>query len=728
MRIHLLLSFAAIAALVGALAVHAQDKKKANPLPVPTLKIKMESDGKGITAYHGDTEYKLDGSRPSVALRGVLRTFVAHEDKALGYAGKQGDVSANVLSLEIAPGAPQRAVSSIVLAAYIHGTRKFVLGTSGLNAKELTGPAAPDLKKLPVGYIAVEIKDEEAPSVPKEAVKVYIRFDPDTEQVEAVVAIDARARRVVPDSAAKLADVAPADGDSAGRRKSKQEVRDKWVENVVAYVHEYVINSGARIETIEIDSRGGAGPDLKERSEPGWLFTDLAYRAALLVNKELEENGNKALQILLPFQIPVAEPPPPEMPPEKEVEFPKDEPRDGKKDNDPADSGDSDAEFATHTKRGKALARSVHAKHVLAALDWLRDHQDPEGYWRGDAFDKSLRRKDATRTGNLEFVKPGDSDGDKGWKDSADIGLTGLSMLAFTAAGYDHKTGPYRSTIRLAVKFLRQRQDQDGCFGPKDDDHFVYNHGFAALALADLYSLSRDRVLKPMVEKAVEFILKAQNPGFGWRYGVQAGTNDTSVTGLMLTVLQVAKREALVDAKALRKSLDDAFEWFELVTVDVDSRPLTGYDTPGSNNARLRGAIEYVHLPTMNAIHGTCALVSGRKDSDEYMDEFRRSVRTATPRWEHLQIDFYYWYWGAKFLCVSRDTDWEAWRDKSYEMLATHQRGWHKVDVEKQRTTSGTLAEHGSWDPVGAWGKAGGRVYSTAMGALILQTEWRDED
>jgi hypothetical protein len=32
---------------------------------------------------------------------------------------------------------------------------------------------------------------------------------------------------------------------------------------------------------------------------------------------------------------------------------------------------------------------------------------------------------------------------------------------------------------------------------------------------------------------------------------------------------------------------------------------------------------------------------------------------------------------------------------------------------------------YGSWDPVGAWGRDGGRVYSTALCALILEVYYR---
>ena len=33
--------------------------------------------------------------------------------------------------------------------------------------------------------------------------------------------------------------------------------------------------------------------------------------------------------------------------------------------------------------------------------------------------------------------------------------------------------------------------------------------------------------------------------------------------------------------------------------------------------------------------------------------------------------------------------------------------------------------EDGSWDPIGEWGIAGGRVYATAIGAMTLEVYYR---
>jgi hypothetical protein len=37
----------------------------------------------------------------------------------------------------------------------------------------------------------------------------------------------------------------------------------------------------------------------------------------------------------------------------------------------------------------------------------------------------------------------------------------------------------------------------------------------------------------------------------------------------------------------------------------------------------------------------------------------------------------------------------------------------------------GTTCEDGSWDPIDEWGTAGGRVYSTALGAMTFEVYYR---
>jgi hypothetical protein len=379
--------------------------------------------------------------------------------------------------------------------------------------------------------------------------------------------------------------------------------------------------------------------------------------------------------------------------------------------------------------------------HVDAALQWLADHQHADGYWSATDFRAASRRSVATATGNVEFVDPGNLHSDGGREDVADIGLTGLALMAFTANGQTHREDPYRNTIRTAVLYLRKVQTNDGCFGPRDDHAFVYNHAIATTAMAEMYALSGDQVLKPIISTAVDFILTAQNPGLGWRYGVRPTFNDTSVTGWMLLALHTANLAGI--EFDYYQPFAGARAWLELVTIELNGRDTTGYDAPGGNNARLRGALSYEHNPAMNAVHGTVwFFVRSSEQSDRRAADFEESIFENAPKWEHAKLDYCYWLWAAMYLQLRTEDareGWQAentqlqrsgkardaWWESAAEVLTKHQRGWHELDTKAERTTAAKLAEHGSWDAVDAWSTAGGRVYATAMGALTLSMPWR---
>lgn len=356
--------------------------------------------------------------------------------------------------------------------------------------------------------------------------------------------------------------------------------------------------------------------------------------------------------------------------------------------------------------------------HVDAALLWLKDHQGVDGRWSATDFGRDSSRKGAKHTYNFEFANKGVVDGDVGWEHSVDIGLTGLSLLAFAGVGFDHKAGKYKREVRRGLKYMLKMQEPDGCFGSKQDEHFVYNHAICTMALAEIYGLSMDRALKPRLDRAVTFILNAQNPGSGWRYGIQPKRNDTSVTGWMVLALKSAKLAGATPS--LTKCYDDAEKWFETVTVDVNGYPKTGYNMPGSDCARLRDAIEFDNHPSMDAIYGMSMLFMEKKDpSDRTLRSHGRAMLEDTPVWEQNKIDVYYWYYASLMLYQMDESMWDRWHPKMVSALANSQRG---LRAEERGESAETLDEHGSWDPVGAWGAAGGRVYATAMGCLTLQT------
>jgi hypothetical protein len=521
------------------------------------------------------------------------------------------------------------------------------------------------------------------------------------------------------------------------------------------------------------------GEDLTALATVPWVAIALAVHVILLVILWFvvpTQAQRPTPAILQTHQDMIAEPPPPEDEPEEESEFPDEEdvvdPTEDERivedatddvNEDPTDQPNQDlAETedpsdneSPHPNRdsttsavglgggigggggpgggggfGHRRARDPggrpHDDRMHAALEWLKDHQNIEGYWSATTFSADSVRHGAEKTYNIEFFRIGDPDGDKGWEQTTDVGLTGLALLAFVGAGYDHREGQYRDTCRMAIQYLRRVQENDGCFGPKEDDHFIYNHAIAAMAVAEAYGLSLDPVLKPMADRAIDFILRAQNPGLGWRYGVQPGQNDSSVTGWMVLALKSCLMAGLEFDTT--KCYADATEWLRMVTVEVNGYPKTGYASPGSDNARLRGAQDFHNNPSMDAIYVMSLLFMEKADlRDRTIQQLARTCVEPQflPRWEHNWIDYYYWYYASLALFQVGGNIWQQWEGPMAKTLLTYQRGYHPMDVEAGRTSKEVLDEHGSWDSVDPWGTSGGRVYATAINCLTLQVYYR---
>ena len=103
------------------------------------------------------------------------------------------------------------------------------------------------------------------------------------------------------------------------------------------------------------------------------------------------------------------------------------------------------------------------------------------------------------------------------------------------------------------------------------------------------------------------------------------------------------------------------------------------------------------------------------KDHPQYEELKKQAdlcVKTL-PEWdaEGGACDMYYWYYGTFALYQWGDPHWSKWKKAIEAALLPTQR------------QDGNFK--GSWDPVGPWGEDGGRVYSTAICAIILEVYYR---
>ncbi len=115
---------------------------------------------------------------------------------------------------------------------------------------------------------------------------------------------------------------------------------------------------------------------------------------------------------------------------------------------------------------------------VLKALRWLSRHQSPDGSWEATKHTANCGR--VAKLPGLCTPNPG--------ADTFQVGLTGLSLLAFLGAGYTHLSRDvydgicFGDVVKKGVQYLMRIQDPSGRVTPDDVPKYMYNHLLAAFA------------------------------------------------------------------------------------------------------------------------------------------------------------------------------------------------------------------------------------------------------
>jgi hypothetical protein len=359
---------------------------------------------------------------------------------------------------------------------------------------------------------------------------------------------------------------------------------------------------------------------------------------------------------------------------------------------------------------------------VDAGLGWLAKHQSADGHWDCAEYWAACRDAAGNARGRRDGGLP-----------QHDVGVTGLALLAFLGDGYlpaPYRDGPQAEALRRGLASLVARQRADGDLTERVHEHWVYDQAIGALALVEAYAVTSDPVYGFAARRAVRFVDAMRNPYFGWRYGVRPGDNDTSVTVWMTCVVSAA-----MQVDELESASGDA-----ALHVDVRERP----DDEGGALAGARTWLDKMTDPDFGRV-GYQARGSGPSrpiDDDRFPPE-RSEALTAAGLWmRHLvgestesppwrlgvelcsklrptwnpndgSIDLYYWYFGSLAFRQVGGEPWRTWWRATRDALQPTQ------DV------GGDSCQAGSWPPLDPWGRAGGRVYATAIATLTLESEYR---
>jgi hypothetical protein len=346
---------------------------------------------------------------------------------------------------------------------------------------------------------------------------------------------------------------------------------------------------------------------------------------------------------------------------------------------------------------------------VIAALKWLAHHQGADGGWGAESFQNQCT---------------GGHCGGIGAKDY-DTGITALSLLAFLGAGFtqlskDELSDPidpsrklrFGEVVKKGLQWLLAHQDPEGCIGERGMK-YMYNHTVAALCLSEAYGMTASSPLKDPAQKAIDFIVAAQNPGKGWRYAAKCGDSDTSVSGWAIMALKSAELSELTFP---RTAYEGALNWLDEAT-ETNGYARVGYNARATGKVYVPGKNEqFDHHESMSAVAVMSRIFMQKKKSEPKLNAVNLLV-SDLPEWKTNKIDFYYWYYTSLALFQYDGPDgalWKKWNEPMKNALVPNQH------------TGKDGCRNGSWNSdVDRWGFEGSRVYATAINALTLEVYYR---
>lgn len=322
-------------------------------------------------------------------------------------------------------------------------------------------------------------------------------------------------------------------------------------------------------------------------------------------------------------------------------------------------------------------------KAVARALDWLARHQKADGSWSLDHKPQCAKGKGCPASPHLD----------------GDAAATGLGLLPFLGAGQSHtEKGKFQDNVQRGIDWLRKLQHKDGEIFIGGGNTRMYSHAIATMALCEAFGITRDESLRGPAQRAIDFIVRAQNQDDGgWRYNpLEPG--DTSVFGWQVFALRSAQ---LAGLEVNKQAIKGAAKYLDRAATD-DAKSTYAYQ-PGGPPTPVMTAEGLL----ARQILGWPRDSAGMKTGVEFV---------ASDLHKHNNRNIYYWYYATQLLHNVQGRLWRDWNVKIREGLVSRQ-------------TGGTGCDHGSWDPVrpvpDQWGVSAGRHFTTALSTLTLEVYYR---
>lgn len=294
-------------------------------------------------------------------------------------------------------------------------------------------------------------------------------------------------------------------------------------------------------------------------------------------------------------------------------------------------------------------------KATAKALQWLAEKQNADGSWSDGRYQHNTA-------------------------------ITAFALLAFMSQGHVPGEGLYGPEVAKGCRFLLASAT---AAGREHDGYLVgarggnmYCHGMATLALSQLWGMTGDEEVKPVLKAAVKLIIGCQSKEGGWRYQPREDGADISVTIMQVMALRAAKNAGMhVPDDTLKKALD---------YIKRCEEPRSGgftYQPQGGPPGFARTAA------------GACVLqLAGKYDAKE--------IPKAIEYLKNNFNDRHHWFYGHYYASHAMHTvggkEWAEYYKKVTQVLLDKQEG------------------NGSWSSRDLDHASPGPIYNTSIAVIVL--------
>jgi hypothetical protein len=320
-------------------------------------------------------------------------------------------------------------------------------------------------------------------------------------------------------------------------------------------------------------------------------------------------------------------------------------------------------------------------RNVVRALTWMKNNQNPDGSWGS----------------------------------SNKASMTGLCLLSYLGhCEVPDSSREYGETVLKGITWLVDLWMKREFLSEHDGttNAAPYEHGIAAYALAEAYSMTRygtKRIpnLREAVLGSIDVIVKGQDSEGGWNYGYgspSGGGSDMSVSGWQIQAMNAAAHTGM-DFPGMDAAFKKAMAYVQASQAETGA---FGYR--GKNGARYG----------MTGVAGL-ALIIGGMDRGQ---ELRRGVDFIREEWGKRRVPFEYdspdaelygSYYVNQVAFMRGGKMWRDWNKALQDELLPNQK-----EDGSYKEEGGFMGSHGS----GGAG-ADADIYRTALCTLMLEVYYR---